>query len=150
MQHNRRYTFVALPSSTGTTLARRIWIRCYTGQVKNPVRKRGYGRREPCRTPSVRLRRYTYTVLVTLEDYGFCAKGGWSVCRRRQARPGGTLPTNTGGGELSSFLWVPVTEAVIQGRGHGGERQVDNDLILVTGNGVLNYHSTLLLSPQAA
>ena len=50
-------------------------------------------------------------------------------------------------------MWgmTPVTEGVIQGRGHGGERQVDNDLILVTGNGgVLNYHSTLLLSPQAA
>ena len=32
--------------------------------------------------------------------------------------PGGSLPTNTGGGELSSFyMWgmTPITEAVIQG-----------------------------------
>ena len=46
---------------------------------------------------------------------------------------------------------TPVTEAVIQGRGEGGERQQPNDLILVTGNGgILNYHGTLLLSPHAA
>lgn len=44
---------------------------------------------------------------------------------------------------------TPVSEGVIQGRGQGGERQAPNDLILVTGNGgTLNYHSTLLLSPE--
>ena len=98
---------------------------------------------------------YTYTVLVTLEDYGFCPKGeGGAFVADGKLGPGGALPTNTGGGELSSFyMWgmTPVTEGVIQGRGHGGERQVPNDLILVTGNGgVLNYHSNLLLSPEAA
>ena len=98
---------------------------------------------------------YTYTVLVTLEDYGFCAKGeGGAFVEDGKLGPGGSFPTNTGGGELSSFyMWgmTPVTEGVIQGRGHGGERQVNNDLILVTGNGgILNYHANLLLSPQAA
>jgi acetyl-CoA acetyltransferase len=98
---------------------------------------------------------YTYTVLVTLEDYGFCAKGeGGPFVEDGKLGPGGDLPTNTGGGELSSFyMWgmTPITEAVIQGRGQGGERQAANDLILVTGNGgVLNYHATLLLSPQQA
>ncbi len=98
---------------------------------------------------------YTYTVLVTLEDYGFCAKGeGGAFVEDGKLGPGGSFPTNTGGGELSSFyMWgmTPVTEAVIQGRGHGGERQVPNDLILVSGNGgILNYHATLLLSPAAA
>ena len=98
---------------------------------------------------------YTYTVLVTLEDYGFCAKGeGGPFVEDGKLGPGGALPTNTGGGELSSFyMWgmTPVTEGVIQGRGQGGERQMPNDLILVTGNGgVLNYHSNLLLSPEAA
>ncbi len=98
---------------------------------------------------------YTYTVLVTLEDYGFCPRGeGGAFVADGKLGPGGSLPTNTGGGELSSFyMWgmTPVTEAVIQGRGHGGSRQAPNDLILVTGNGgVLNYHATLLLSPQAA
>jgi acetyl-CoA acetyltransferase len=28
---------------------------------------------------------YTYTVLVTLEDYGFCAKGEGGVCSRSAA-----------------------------------------------------------------
>ena len=98
---------------------------------------------------------YTYTVLVTLEDYGFCGKGeGGPFIEDGRLAPGGALPTNTGGGELSSFyMWgmTPLTEGVIQARGHGGERQVKNDLILVTGNGgILNYHSTLLLSPEAA
>jgi acetyl-CoA acetyltransferase len=98
---------------------------------------------------------YTYTVLVTLEDYGFCGKGeGGSFVEDGKLGPGGALPTNTGGGELSSFyMWgmTPITEAVIQGRGQGGARQAPNDLILVTGNGgVLNYHATLLLSPEAA
>ena len=98
---------------------------------------------------------YTYTVLATLEDYGFCKKGeGGPFVEDGKLGPGGSLPTNTGGGELSSYyMWgmTPISEAVIQGRGQGGERQAPNDLILVTGNGgVLNYHATLLLSPQPA
>ena len=98
---------------------------------------------------------YTYTVITTLEDYGFCAKGeGGAFVADGRLGPGGALPTNTGGGELSSFyMWgmTPISEAVIQGRGQGGERQAANDLIMVSGNGgVLNYHSTMLLSPDAA
>jgi acetyl-CoA acetyltransferase len=96
---------------------------------------------------------YTYTTIVTLEDYGFCAKGeGGPLAASGALAPGGDLPTNTGGGQLSSFyLWgfTPLVEAVIQGRGHGSERQVrDNSLILVSGNGgILQHHSTLVLSP---
>lgn len=98
---------------------------------------------------------YTYTVIVTLEDYGFCEKGeGGHFVADGRLGPGGALPTNTGGGELSSFyMWgmTPISEAVIQGRGQGGERQAPNDLIMASGNGgVLAYHSTLMLSPEAA
>jgi acetyl-CoA acetyltransferase len=75
---------------------------------------------------------YTYTVLVTLEDYGFCKKGeGGPFVEDGKLGPGGSLPTNTGGGELSAYyMWgmTPLSEAIIQGRGHGGERQV-NDVI---------------------
>jgi acetyl-CoA acetyltransferase len=98
---------------------------------------------------------YTYTALVTLEDYGFCAKGeGGALAESGALVPGGSLPTNTGGGQLSSYyLWgmTPLSEAVIQARGHGGERQVANhDVVLVSGNGgILDYHATLVLSPQA-
>ncbi|MFC0042041.1 thiolase family protein [Actinomadura rayongensis] len=98
---------------------------------------------------------YTYTVLVSLEDYGFCAKGeGGPFAASGALAPGGSLPTNTGGGQLSGYyMWgmTPLSEAVIQARGDGGERQAPaNDVILVSGNGgILDHHSTLILSPHA-
>jgi acetyl-CoA acetyltransferase len=95
---------------------------------------------------------YTYTALITLEDYGFCAKGegGPFVAEPGMLGPEGKLKVNTGGGELSSYyLWgmTPLSEAVIQARGHAGERQVaDHDRVLVSGNGgVLDHHATLVL-----
>lgn len=98
---------------------------------------------------------YTYTVIRTLEDYGFCKRGeGGPFVEDGKLGPGGSLPTNTGGGQLSSFyMWgmTPISEAVIQARGEGGERQVARrDLVLVSGNGGLfNHHSTLILGPHA-
>ena len=95
---------------------------------------------------------YTYTVLVTLEDYGFCKKGeGGPFVADGKLGPGGALPTNTGGGQLSGYyMWAftPLSEAVVQARGQGGERQVPtNDYVLVSGNGgILNFHSTMILS----
>ena len=96
---------------------------------------------------------YTFTVLVTLEDYGFCPKGeSGRFVEDGTIGPGGRLPVNTGGGQLSSFyMWgmTPVSEGVIQARGQGGARQVDaHDVVLVSGNGgILSTHSTLVLSP---
>jgi acetyl-CoA acetyltransferase len=98
---------------------------------------------------------YTYTVLVTLEDYGFCKKGeGGPFVADGKLGPGGSLPTNTGGGELSGYyMWgmTPLSEAIIQTRGQGGQRQVSKyDVVLCTGNGgTLSYHGALILSPHA-
>jgi acetyl-CoA acetyltransferase len=98
---------------------------------------------------------YTYTVLVTLEDYGFCPKGeGGAFVEDGRLGPGGSLPTNTGGGQLSAYyMWgmTPLSEGVIQARGQGGERQVPkHDVVLVTGNGgILDHHSTLVLGAGA-
>ena len=98
---------------------------------------------------------YSYTVVVSLEDYGFCAKGeGGAFAASGALGPGGSLPTNTGGGQLSSFyMWgmTPVSEGVLQARGTAGDRQVArHDVVLVSGNGgILDHHSTLLLSPHA-
>jgi acetyl-CoA acetyltransferase len=95
---------------------------------------------------------YTYTVLVTLEDYGFCDKGeGGVFVADGKLGPGGSLPCNTGGGQLSSFyMWgfTPLSEGVIQARGQGGKRQIGkHDHVLVSGNGgTLNFHSTTILS----
>jgi len=97
---------------------------------------------------------YTFTVLVCLEDYGFCKKGeGGPFIADGKTAPGGALPVNTGGGQLSSFyMWgmTPVSEAIIQLRGEGGERQVDDaHVALVSGNGgILSTHSTLILGNQ--
>jgi acetyl-CoA acetyltransferase len=97
---------------------------------------------------------YTFTVVITLEDYGFCAKGeGGNFVASGALGRGGSLPTNTGGGQLSGYyLWgtTPLSEAVIQGRGLGGSRQAArNNVIMVSGNGgILDYHGTLILSPH--
>ena len=95
---------------------------------------------------------YTYTTLVTLEDYGFCPKGeGGRFGSDGRLEPGGALPTNTGGGELSGYyMWgmTPISEGVIQARGQGGDRQVPkHDVVLVSGQGgLLDYHACLVLS----
>jgi len=95
---------------------------------------------------------YTYTLLVTLEDYGFCAKGdGGPFAASGALGPDGKLKVNTGGGQLSSYyMWgmTPLSEAIIQARGEAGERQVPrHDLVLVSGNGgILDHHSTLILA----
>jgi len=94
---------------------------------------------------------YTFTVLVTLEDYGYCKKGeGGSFVADGKIGPDGSLPVNTGGGQLSSFyMWgmTPVSEGIVQIRGDGGRRQVPkHEVGLVSGNGgILSTHSTLVL-----
>lgn len=86
---------------------------------------------------------FTYMVLLTLEDLGFCGKGeGGSFVEGGTLRLDGALPTNTDGGGLSAchpgmrglFLLV---EATRQLRGeHPPERQVDGaELACVSGTG---------------
>jgi len=97
---------------------------------------------------------YTYTVLRTIEDYGFCEKGeAGSFVADGRTKPGGSFPLNTGGGQLSSFyMWgmTPLAEGVEQARGGAGDRQVDkHDIVLVSGNGgTLDTHATLVLGAQ--
>lgn len=98
---------------------------------------------------------FSYCAVAALEDFGFCEYGsGAAFIADGNTAPGGSLPVNTGGGQLSGgYLqgMTPLTEAVIQGRGDGAARQARNDLILVNGSGGrLEYHAALLLSPHAA
>jgi len=94
---------------------------------------------------------FTWTVLVTLEDYGFCGKGeGGDFVSSGVLGPYGTFPMNTGGGQLSSFYLqgsTPVSEGIIQARGQAGARQVEkHDVVLVSNNGgSLDHHATLVL-----
>jgi len=95
---------------------------------------------------------YTFTVLLTIEDYGLCAKGeGGAFVSSGALGPGGKIALNTGGGQLSGYyLWgmTPLVEAIEQLRGQAGQRQVPrHDLALVSGNGgVLEHHATLVLA----
>lgn len=85
---------------------------------------------------------FTYMLLLTLEDLGFCPKGeGGRFVEKGTLRLGGELPTNTDGGGLSAchpgqrglFLLV---EAVRQLRGECGPRQVaDAKIACVSGTG---------------
>lgn len=96
---------------------------------------------------------FSYAGMLSLEGYGLCRRGAsGAFVERGHTAPGGKLPVNTGGGHLSGFYlqgMTPLSEAVIQARGAGGERQVKNDLILVSGNGgCLDYHTCVLASPH--
>ena len=85
---------------------------------------------------------FTITVLLLLEDLGFCPKGeGGKFVQEGHLRRGGDLPLNTDGGGLSSchpgmrgiFLLI---ESVRQLRGQAGEAQVpDCNLALACGSG---------------
>ncbi len=52
---------------------------------------------------------YTFTALLTLEDYGFVPKGGEggpAMAEPGMIGPNGRIKFNTGGGELSAFyMW---------------------------------------------
>ncbi|MEF2978072.1 thiolase C-terminal domain-containing protein [Subtercola sp. YIM 133946] len=69
-------------------------------------------------------------VLQMLEWYGFCGVGeGGPFLAEGHTRPGGSLPVNTNGGQLSEaymWNWLHLYEAVRQLRGEAGERQVAN------------------------
>lgn len=91
--------------------------------------------------------------LVAVENYGFCKRGeGAAFVGDGHTRPGGSLPINTGGGMLSGYYLQGATslsEAVIQVRGEGRQRQVANDIVLATGlGGRQEHHAALVLSPH--
>ncbi len=73
---------------------------------------------------------FSYSVLVQLEDYGFCAKGeSGAFVESGATSRGGSIPVNTHGGFLSEGYvhgLNHVYEAVSQLRGEAGARQVPN------------------------
>lgn len=100
---------------------------------------------------------FTSTVLITLEDYGFCERGeAGAFAAAGNLRLDGDLPTNTSGGMLSEANmtgWNAVIEAARQLRGEAGDRQVDDCEIAVTSGhgGFQATHATMVLgSPRAA
>lgn len=101
---------------------------------------------------------FTPTVLVELEDLGFCAKGeGGAFAASGALGPGGSLPVNTHGGLLSHChpgnpgSMFALTESVWQLRHSAGDRQVPgarHGLVHAQG-GIMSSHTTLILSREA-
>jgi acetyl-CoA acetyltransferase len=96
---------------------------------------------------------FTITVLILLEDLGFCKKGeGGAFVQNGRIALGGELPINTDGGGLSSnhpgmrgiFLMI---EATRQLRGQCGPRQVEGAKIAVAhgSGGFLSSQVTTIL-----
>ncbi|WP_338452751.1 thiolase [Niallia oryzisoli] len=97
---------------------------------------------------------FTPTVLIELEDLGFCKKGeGGSFVENGAIELGGKLPVNTHGGLLSHChpgnpgSMFALTESVLQLRQQAGDRQVPGaEVGLVHGQGgIMSSHTTLIL-----
>lgn len=101
---------------------------------------------------------FTITMLLHLEDLGFCPKGeGGPFVEDGKLGPGGSLPTNTNGGGLSythpgQYGMFLIVEAVRQLRGEAGERQLPDPTVAVChgSGGVLSTMSTLVLGTDSA
>lgn len=93
---------------------------------------------------------FTITVLLTLEDYGFCRKGqGGEFVAGGRIELGGELPINTSGGLLSE-TGMPGLQLVIEGvrqmRG-SSVTQAKNARNCIVSNqgGIMHTHSTLIV-----
>jgi len=93
---------------------------------------------------------FTITVLMTLEDYGFCAKGeGGKFVEDGALEVGGALPLNTSGGLLSE-TGMPGMQLVLEGvrqmRGTSTTQVPGARHVLVSGQGgAMHTHATMIL-----
>jgi acetyl-CoA acetyltransferase len=100
---------------------------------------------------------FTYTVEITLQDYGFFEPGeGENWFKSGTIEPGGRMPINTSGGQLSEAYYMgltQLTEATMQLMGRCGEHQLGPEtntkvpeIMLCSDNGgILQTHSTIIL-----
>lgn len=100
---------------------------------------------------------FTYTVEVTLQDYGFFGPGeGEDWFKGGTIEPGGRMPVNTSGGQLSEVYFMGLTqlsEAVMQLMDRCEERQLGPktntkkpEIIMCSDNGgILQSHSCAIL-----
>jgi acetyl-CoA acetyltransferase len=96
-------------------------------------------------------------VEITLQDYGFFKPGeGKDWFKQGTIEPGGRMPVNTSGGQLSEAYFMgltPLSEAVMQLMGRCGARQLGPktntkkpEIMLCSDNGAtLQTHSCSIL-----
>lgn len=98
---------------------------------------------------------FSVVTLMLLDEYGLTdSTPAGEFVRDGQTGPGGRLPTNTGGGQLAGFYlqgMTPLAEAVVQLRGSGGARQVNDAVTALVGGigGRLDHHAALVLERAA-
>ena len=103
---------------------------------------------------------FTISIIMQLEHYGFCKPGqGGPFVAEGGIGLDGTMPSNTGGGQISGFYaagFTPVIEACRQLRDEAGATQVkDARLALTSGHGLNGgiqntwSHGTLILGTEA-
>ncbi len=99
---------------------------------------------------------FTYTVLMSIEDLGFCRKGeGGAFFENGRTAPGGELPVNTNGGGLSYthpgmygvFTIIEATRQLRHDYQDQGMRQVEDAQIAIANGtgGVLSSAGTVIL-----
>ncbi|MDQ2636109.1 MAG: nonspecific lipid-transfer protein [Actinomycetota bacterium] len=95
---------------------------------------------------------FTYTVLATTEDYGFCAKGeAGDFYREGRATFGGDVVINPHGGLLSEGYLHGLNhhyEAALQLRGDAGERQVPDARLALATAGAGPYGGAIIYSSE--
>ena len=100
---------------------------------------------------------FTPTVLIELEDLGFCAKGeGGAFVEAGHIELGASIPVNTHGGLLSHChpgnpgSMFALTESVTQLRQGAGARQVRNaqTALLHAQGGIMSSHATIILGTE--
>ena len=98
---------------------------------------------------------FTYTVELTMQDYGFFKYGeGEDWFEGGTIEPAGRMPVNTSGGQLSEAYFMgltPISEAVMQLMGRCGDRQLgpktntkEPRIILCSDNGGISTVPCLL------
>lgn len=97
---------------------------------------------------------FTSTVLITIEDYGFCKKGeAGPFALEGNLRLGGALPSNTSGGMLSEANitgWNVLAEGARQIRGDSTSQVAGAEVCIVSGHGGFQAaHGTLILAKEA-
>lgn len=95
---------------------------------------------------------FTFLTIVWLESLGICGYGEAAgfVEGGHNIGPGGLLPLNTSGGQLSGGRlhgWGHLYESCLQARGDAGARQVKNAEVVLTAAGGGPHGGCLLLTP---
>jgi acetyl-CoA acetyltransferase len=100
---------------------------------------------------------FTYTVEITLQDYGFFEPGeGQDWFKDGTIEPGGRMPVNTSGGQLSEAYYMgltPLSEGAMQLMGRCGRRQLGpstntrSPMIILCSDtgGILQTHTCIIL-----